>query len=136
MKLRRTSLVGFLLLTILAAGCGEGGTDPIDDRHVFRYVPPAGAPQINSISVAGSFNDWNTEARPMTRQADGTWEARVQLSPGSYQYKYVFNGDQWAQNMCNDPTWGNPAFGGKVDPSVTNCTDDGFGGQNAVLVIP
>lgn len=127
-----------VLALALVAGCADDD-DPLiidtDQDHVFTYVPSSGTPTINSINVAGSFNDWDAAAQAMTEQTDGSWTATVTLSPGTYQYKYVFNGDQWASNMCDDATWGNPGFSNKVDPDVTECVDDGFGGQNAVLVI-
>jgi cyclomaltodextrinase / maltogenic alpha-amylase / neopullulanase len=57
----------------------------------------------------------------------------VNVPTGTHRYRFWFNGDLWAGNMCADPRWGNPP-GGKVDPQVTDCEDDGFGGQNAVLI--
>jgi hypothetical protein len=133
--LKRASIAGVLMLAVLGA-CGETTTTPPGDtRHLFTYVPHSTTETITSVHVAGSFNDWNSSARPLTRLANGNWEARLDLPPGTYQYKFVFNGDQWAQNMCADPRWGNPP-GGKVDPAVTTCEDDGFGGHNAVLVRP
>jgi cyclomaltodextrinase / maltogenic alpha-amylase / neopullulanase len=133
MMLKRASIAGALMLAVLS-GCGEGTTEPpADTRHLFRYVPHSTTEAITSVSVAGSFTDWNPATRQMTRLADGTWEIRVDVPGGTHQYKYVFNGDQWAGNMCADQRWGNPP-GGAVDPEATVCEDDGFGGQNAVLV--
>lgn len=137
MKLTRSALAGLALLALMA-GCGDGATDPPTEQnagHVFTYKVPAGAPALTSVNVAGSFNEWSTTAVPMTKQADGTWKATLKLNPGSYQYKYVMNGNTWVQSMCSDATWGDPANGGKVDPAVTSCVDDGFGGQNGVLVV-
>lgn len=139
MKLKRAPFAFLLMLAVTAAACG--GDDPTgipknnqNQGHVFTFRAPAGQ-TVSSVSVAGSFNEWKTTALPMTKQADGTWKATLKLDPGTYQYKFVINGDVWVQNMCNDPTWGDPAKGGKVDPNVVRCEDDGFGGQNAVLTI-
>lgn len=131
---------------ILAAGILVGcETDAIDPPpgpvdHTFVYVPHAETPAITSINLAGSFAPegdpefWNPGLNPFSQQADGTWTLTKTLSPGSYEYKFVFNGDQWPGNMCADNTWGNPP-GGPVDPDVEECVDDGHGGMNGLLVI-
>lgn len=138
MKPVRIALAGLVVMAVMAACGGDDPTEPTpkqDEGRVFAYKVPAGAPALTSVNVAGSFNEWSTTAKAMTKQADGSWKATIKLNPGTYQYKYVMNGGTWVQNMCNDATWGDPANGNKVDPAVVNCVDDGFGGQNAVVVI-
>ncbi|MGH7482233.1 MAG: glycogen-binding domain-containing protein [Longimicrobiales bacterium] len=107
--------------------------EPPPPPTVFSYVVPAGVEEVAAVNVAGSFQDpqWSATATPMTETSPGTWEVSVQVQRGEYEYKYIFNGDQWAGNMCNDATWGDADNGGKVDPDVTTCT----GGGNAVLVV-
>jgi hypothetical protein len=151
MMLKRSSVLGLMMMVALAA-CGESTTEPPPQNEfprmrggqvLFQYVPSANTPAITSIAVAGSFGAEGTDAfwNPgnanfqMTRQANGRWELTRPLPAGNYEYKFVFNGDQWAQHMCNDATWGNPAHGGKVDPAVTQCNEDPFGGANAILVV-
>ena len=136
-QLKRNALAGVVMLALVAS-CSESTTLPAGTpaQHTFIYVRPSGAPQLSSVNLAGSFNEWSTTARPMTQQANGTWSVTVALAAGTHQYKYVMNGSTWVQNMCNDPTWGDPAKGGKVDPDVATCASDGFGGQNGVLVVP
>jgi cyclomaltodextrinase / maltogenic alpha-amylase / neopullulanase len=134
MHLARATFVAFAAVSLMAA-CGDDD-DPVDPgngtvNHTFTYVKPAGAPAVTSVNLAGSFNNWSTTAQAMTQQPNGSWTATIPLAKGTYQYKFVMNGNTWPGNMCNDATWGNP----KVDASVTTCVDDGNGGQNAVLVI-
>lgn len=136
--LARATFVAFAAVALMAA-CGDD-EDPVDPgngtvNHTFTYVKPASAPAVTSVNLAGSFNNWSTTAQAMTQQADGSWKATIPLARGTYQYKFVMNGNQWPNNMCNDPTWGNPNNGGKVDAAVTTCADDNNGGQNAVLTI-
>ena len=137
--LRRAALVGLAALAVSITACGDDdptGTDGDGTvAHTFTYVRPSGAPALTSVNLAGSFNNWSTTARSMTQQTDGSWKTTLQLAPGTYEYKFVMNGGTWPNNMCNDPTWGDPNNGGKVDAAVTNCVDDENGGQNAVLVI-
>lgn len=137
MILDRRALLAILVpLSILA--CARDRPDPIDpidpveDGHVFTYAPPESAPTVSSISVRGSFNDWNT--RPMVRQADGSWRAVVDLADGSHAYKFFING-AWPADMCHDPIWGHPTGDYWIDMDATGCVDDGVGGRNAVVFI-
>lgn len=139
MLLARTTFAALAVVALLAA-CGDDPVEPDKGgnatvQRTFTYVRPAGAPAVTSVNLAGSFNNWSTSAQAMTKQADGSWKATIPLLPGTYQYKFVMNGNQWPNNMCNDPTWGDPNNGGKVDATVTTCADDNNGGQNAVLTI-
>lgn len=143
MKLLRHSLAALLAVSVLAGCTEEDAFEPPvaeDVEHTFVYSPRADAPEITSINVAGSFaaegqpGFWDPSMNGMAKQADGSWKTTMTLAPGTYEYKYVFNGDQWPPHMCESDTWGNPA-GGPIDPNVQSCNEDGFGGANAVLVI-
>lgn len=140
----RKSMLGVLGALVLLATVACGGDDPAgpdgggggdDDNVVFTYEPPAGAPPITTIHVAGTFNEWTIGELAMTERNDGTWRASIELEPGVYEFKFVFNGSQWSTNMCNDPIWGDPGNGGKVDSQVTTCVDDEHGGMNAELTV-
>ena len=139
MHLARATFVALAAIALVGA-CG-GDDDPVEPlpggtvQRTFTYVRPASAPAVTSVNLAGSFNDWSTTATAMTKQTDGSWKATIPLAKGTYQYKFVMNGNQWPSNMCNDPTWGDPGNGGKVDATVTTCENDNNGGQNAVLTI-
>lgn len=117
-------------------GCVDGGenaaiTMDATGPHTFMYVVPAGAPAITSVHVAGSFQTpevWQATATPL----DETFALWVDLDPGTYEYKFVFNGDQWAGNMCNETTWGDPDNAYMVDANGQGCVD---GGENALLTI-
>lgn len=128
------------VLFVLAACSGGGGPTqppppdppPPPTGFAFTYAPPAGAPAVNSISIAGSFNGWSTTSHRMARQADGSWLGRVDLPDGSYEYKFHING-AWPADMCDDRTWGDPANGYWIDADARGCVDDGVNGQNAVI---
>ncbi|MFO0900656.1 MAG: redoxin domain-containing protein [Pirellulales bacterium] len=65
----------------------------------FRYRPSDGAKQV---SLAGAFNGWDPAALPMTGpDAEGRYEATLELGPGEYEYKFVVNGDQWKSDPGN-----------------------------------
>lgn len=100
----------------------EGASGPA----VFSYTPPAGAPEVTSVSLRGSMNGWNET--PMTL-ADGTWSVALPLDEGPYEYKFYINGG-WPGDMCNDETWGHPDENMWIDPNATGCN-----GGNATTTV-
>lgn len=80
---------------------------------LFKYY----APQARSVYLAGSFNNWSTDADPLKKEKSGFWVIKKKLSPGTHQYKYVVDGN-WTP-----------------DPMNNNTTDDGFGGVNSVVEV-
>ena len=53
------------------------------------------APTAQRVSVAGLFNEWNSERHPMQRRDDdGWWYTEVEVFPVGYSYKLVVDG-QW-----------------------------------------
>ena len=100
-----------------AAGASPAASTPAADGKTpvtFRYRPKGGA---QSVSVAGSFNNWDAGANPMTEK-NGVWEATVNLAPGEIQYKFVVDGTQWI-----------------TDETAAGFADDGYGGKNSVLKV-
>ncbi len=73
------------------------------------------APQARTVSVAGDFNKWRTDADEM-KGADGMWSIELKLKPGVYSYSFVVDGKSWV-----------------ADPGAQTYEDDGFGARNAVL---
>jgi 1,4-alpha-glucan branching enzyme len=56
---------------------------------VFRFQ----CPPCRRVALAGTFNNWSTNANPLDRVKDG-WETKVDLPPGDYEYCYfVFEDD-------------------------------------------
>ena len=76
-------------------------------------------PEAHSVAVVGAFNDWRPEATPLSDDDhDGVWNARVILPAGQHEYMFVVDGERWV-----------------ADPMAGRYVDDGFGRQNAVLVV-
>lgn len=75
------------------------------------------APDAHAVSVAGTFNQWNTNATPLVRTDGGVWTATITLPAGQHQYAFVVDGARWVP----DP----------AAPTV----DDGFGRRNSVLTL-
>ncbi len=80
----------------------------------FSYQPLISG--VNEVMLAGTFNDWNVGATPMTDpDGNGTFEATLLLAAGDYQYKFVVDGN-WI-----------------TDENADDFLDDGFGGKNGIL---
>jgi hypothetical protein len=75
------------------------------------------APDAASVSVVGTFNEWEVGATPLAKTADGWWEARVALAPGTYEYAYMVDGAYL------------------TPPESLVKLEDGFGRQNGVLEV-
>lgn len=75
------------------------------------------APDARGVALAGSFNDWDQTAIPLSR-SDGVWSVTVPLAPGEYEYLFVVDGDRWLP-----------------DPRAHAQVDDGFGQSNSVIAV-
>lgn len=68
------------------------------------------APQANSVSIAGDFNQWNTSSHPLKQDKKGTWRILLGLNPGG-QYEYRFFVDGKWQNDPNSRSFRENPFG-------------------------
>ena len=75
---------------------GKTATKPREPKTATQFS--CHAREAGVVCVAGSFNDWDPLATPLTRRADGTWAVDLHLRPGRYEYKFVVDG-QW----CCEP---------------------------------
>lgn len=91
-----------------------GAHDAIATTVTFRYRASTSPARVN---LAGTFNQWSTSATSMA-DVEGVWEVTIELAPGKHQYKYVVDGDQWI-----------------TDEWAVEFSDDGFGGENSVVVV-
>lgn len=67
------------------------GAVPLEKGCSFRVW----APFADSVSVVGTFNDWNEDRHPLTRHADGHWTAFVTEATTGHEYRYAIRrGDQ------------------------------------------
>jgi 1,4-alpha-glucan branching enzyme len=77
----------------------------------FEFTHPTAA----TVCVAGTFNDWHADAKPMHPLGGGRWLKETVLPAGTYEYRLVVDG-QWITDPLAKETVANP-----------------FGGRNAVL---
>ena len=62
------------------------------------------APDANEVFIAGTFNDWNPQVRPLRCDKKGTWRTWMNLSAGQHEYRFIVNG-----NWQEDPKAGERA---------------------------
>lgn len=74
-------------------------------------------PSASRITIAGSFNNWNTNSHILSKDRSGIWRVVIPLGRGVYQYKFIVDGS-WTQ-----------------DPSNPKSADDGYGGKNSVVEV-
>jgi len=96
----------------------SGGDDLCPSpRMLVRFM--LRAPKAKQVSLVGDFNDWSVDQNPLSDpDENGIWTISIPLDPGRYQYKFLVDGKQWV-----------------VEPDAQAYQPDGFGAQNALLVI-
>jgi hypothetical protein len=87
----------------------------VRDSVAVRFV--LHAPGAASVSLAGTFNQWDTAATPLAPSEGGLWAATLVLPAGEHQYAFVVDGERWVP-----------------DPAAPG-VDDGFGRRNSVLML-
>ena len=50
------------------------------------------APEAETVSVVGDFNDWRSNLHQMERQPDGSWQLRIPLHHGHHHYHFLVDG--------------------------------------------
>jgi hypothetical protein len=63
--------------------------------HEFQFARP----DAQRVDLMGEFNHW--KAQPMRKGADGTWTLAVSMSPGTYGYKFLVDGNEWVLDPSN-----------------------------------
>lgn len=73
--------------------------------------------RAQAVFIAGTFNEWRSDATPMIPLGEGRWVKELVLLPGRYEYRYVVDGE-WVS-----------------DPLVPEQIPNPHGGHNSVLVV-
>lgn len=75
------------------------------------------APWARSVSVAGTFNQWNPLLFRLTKDKEGNWRGMFRIKPGQHEYRFYADG-KWVD-----------------DPGAKETMPNEFGSKNAVLLI-
>ncbi len=65
------------------------------------------APQAQSVSTVGDFNQWNPSSHLMKMDEEGIWRISLALNPGQYEYRFVVDGE-WQKDPNCGPFIENP----------------------------
>ena len=68
-------------------------------KVVFSYEA-AGA---EKAVLMGDFNNWDPTVHPMKNDGTGRWRKTLLLFPGTYQYKFLVDGN-WRMDPLNNQT--------------------------------
>jgi 1,4-alpha-glucan branching enzyme len=74
-------------------------------------------PTATTVCIAGTFNQWQPEAKTLHPAGGGHWWKETALAPGTYEYCLVVDG-QWMP-----------------DPLARETVPNPFGGRNSVLKV-
>lgn len=75
------------------------------------------APDAQNVFLAGDFNNWNAQDLALVQQDSGSWSLILALNPGSYEYKFIVDGN-WVE-----------------DPDNPEKKSDPFGGSNSLVTV-
>jgi len=75
------------------------------------------APNANWVGVAGDFNSWNPASLTAKKDRNGLWKATASMPYGTYEYKFVVDGN-WI-----------------LDPKCSRRSTNNLGSENSVLVV-
>ena len=74
-------------------------------------------PTASTVCVAGSFNDWQPEAKALHPSGGGRWLKETVLAPGIYEYCLVVDGKYLP------------------DPLAKETVPNPYGGRNSILKV-
>lgn len=78
----------------------EPGEATVTFEYVPKLYPKLGTPI--EVSLAGEFNGWEKSRDQLVRDGS-TWSVTLRnLKPGTYQYKFVVNGNKWVVDKSHD----------------------------------
>jgi hypothetical protein len=83
-------------------------------RVRFRFELPG----ATRVSVVGDFNGWDAASGALRRTGDGVFEGSFRVAPGRHAYSLLVDGEP------------------RRPPGAERYASDGFGGENAIFVVP
>ena len=89
----------------------DAGPELVPVRFEFTH------PTATTVCVAGTFNNWQPEAKTLHSSGVGNWWKETSLAPGTYEYCLVVDG-KWM-----------------ADPLARESVANPFGGRNSVLTV-
>ncbi len=66
------------------------GRQPAPNMRSTNFI--CNAPQAQSVTLVGDFNQWNPHSHPLAQQTDGAWFKTVELKHGHHRYAFLVDG--------------------------------------------
>lgn len=110
-----------VLLLVFGVFSMQPGSVPGNDIRLstVRFVLNDTARNARTVSVIGSFNEWNADQSVMLYdEKSGTWTLEATLPPGDHEYVFLVDGEKLVP-----------------DPKAAMTRDDGFGNKNSILFV-
>lgn len=82
-------------------------------RVTFSFTEPV----AKEVTVAGTFNDWDSQKDRLKHNGSGYWKIVKYLPPGRYEYRLVVDG-----------IW-------TTDPLCPNRRPNMYGGENCIIEV-
>lgn len=60
------------------------------------------SPNSHRVDLVGSFNGWELGKHKLARDEHGVWSIQVRLAPGTYEYKYVYDGQHYEPDPAQE----------------------------------
>ena len=134
MKRITRKIILFLVFLLAFSGCSFNfikkrllPPHEVEGGILFQYD----APSARQVNLAGNFpdNEWLKNGDRIDLMYDngengdrisddGVWSIIKSLAPGRYEYKFVVDRNSWVK-----------------DPNALETIDDGYGGDNSVLIV-
>lgn len=111
---RALALAASAAAVSLAAVAAHAAPQAVAGGVQFTYS----APNAGTVAWAGDFNGWSASANPMKKGDGGIWSVVIPLKAGDHSYKFVVDGQWFA-----DPE--NPVTAGEFGNSVVKVGADG-----------
>ncbi len=86
----------FALVALCLASWARAKPESGDGVVRFRYSDA----EAEEVYLVGDFNGWSPNATPLDPESDGEWVTLVFLDPGTYEYKFLVDGE-WRVDADN-----------------------------------
>ena len=60
------------------------------------------SPNSERVDLVGSFNGWELGKHGLSRDESGVWSTQIRLAPGTYEYKYVYDGQYYEPDPAQE----------------------------------
>ncbi len=103
---------------------GNTTFEPRGNKTVLKFKRlPYSSPYV---WLVGDFNGWQQGIHPLKKREDGTFEAILALSPGTYRYAFCLDGNNWFFYDVSAPQFinGRSAFTVRQDLSIRKTVEN------------